>query len=161
MMHSYVPSCGARSRAIPLTIVVADDAPDYRLIVRTILASVSDMMTIVGEAEDGAEALAVVLRERPDIVITDLMMPLLNGIELTKRIREELPQTKIILMSSYTEDAYRLMASDSGADAFVNKRVINDALLPAIRDLIRRISGGSGPLPPSAGTSPASAASPK
>jgi len=83
-----------------LTIVVADDAPDYRLIVRTILASVSDMMTIVGEAEDGAEALAVVLRERPDIVITDLMMPLLNGIELTKRIREELPQTKIILMSS-------------------------------------------------------------
>jgi DNA-binding NarL/FixJ family response regulator len=141
-----------------LTIVVADDAPDYRLIVRTILATVSDMMTIVGEAEDGAEALAVVLRERPDIVITDLMMPLLNGIELTKRIREELPQTKIILMSSYTEDAYRLMASDSGADAFVNKRVINDALLPAIRDLIRRISGGSGPLPPSAGTSPASAA---
>jgi len=131
-----------------LTIVVADDAPDYRLIVRTILATVSDMMTIVGEAEDGAEALAVVLRERPDIVITDLMMPLLNGIELTKRIREELPQTKIILMSSYTEDAYRLMASDSGADAFVNKRVINDALLPAIRDLIRRISGGSGPLPP-------------
>ena len=88
-----------------MTIVVADDAPDYRLIVRTILASVSDMMTIVGEAEDGAEALAVVLRERPDIVITDLMMPLLNGIELTKRIREELPQTKIILMSSYTEDA--------------------------------------------------------
>ena len=161
MMHSYAPSCGARSRAIPLTIVVADDAPDYRLIVRTILATVSDMMTIVGEAEDGAEALAVVLRERPDIVITDLMMPLLNGIELTKRIRGELPQTKIILMSSYTEDAYRLMASDSGADAFVNKRVINDALLPAIRDLIRRISGGSGPLPPSAGTSPASAASPK
>ena len=84
-----------------------------------------------------------------------------SGIELTKRIRGELPQTKIILMSSYTEDAYRLMASDSGADAFVNKRVINDALLPAIRDLIRRISGGSGPLPPSAGTSPASAASPK
>jgi DNA-binding NarL/FixJ family response regulator len=46
-----------------LTIVVAADAPDYRLIVRTILATVSDMMTIVGEAEDGAEALAVVLRE--------------------------------------------------------------------------------------------------
>ena len=45
-----------------MTIVVADDAPDYRLIVRTILASVSDMMTIVGEAEDGAEALAVARR---------------------------------------------------------------------------------------------------
>jgi hypothetical protein len=52
-------------------------------------------------------------------------------------------------MSSFTEDAYRLMASDSGADAFVQKGVIYDALLPAIRDLIgRRLSGGSGPLPP-------------
>jgi DNA-binding response OmpR family regulator len=88
-------------------------------------------------------------------------MPRLNGVELTKRIRQELPQTKIILMSTHTEDAYRLMASDSGADAFVNKRVIYNVLLPAIRDLIRRISGGSGPLPLSAGTSIGSAASPK
>jgi len=64
-------------------------------------------------------------------------------------------------MSSHTEDAYRLLASDSGADAFVNKGVIFEALVPAIRDLIgRRLSGGSGPLPPSIGTS-ASAASPK
>lgn len=50
-------------------------------------------------------------------------------------------------MSSYPEDAYRLMASDCGADAFVGKRVISDTLLPAIRDVIRRrLSGGSGPL---------------
>jgi hypothetical protein len=62
-------------------------------------------------------------------------------------------------MSSFTEDAYRHMASDSGADAFVHKGVIVEALLPAIRDLIaRRLSGGSGPLPPSAGASSASAA---
>jgi CheY-like chemotaxis protein len=54
-------------------------------------------------------------------------MPRLNGIELTRRIRQELPQTTIILMSSYPEDAYRLMASDSGADAFVNKQVLNSA----------------------------------
>jgi CheY-like chemotaxis protein len=60
-------------------------------------------------------------------VITDLVMPRLNGIELTRRIRQELPQTTIILMSSYPEDAYRLMASDSGADAFVNKQVLNSA----------------------------------
>jgi DNA-binding NarL/FixJ family response regulator len=101
-----------------------------------------------------------VRRERPDIVISDLVMPRLNGVELTRRIRQELPQTKIILMSSYAEDAYRLMASDSGADAFVSKRVIFEALVPAIRDLIgRRLSGGSGPLPPSAGLS--SSAAPK
>ena len=147
---------------MPLTVVVVDDDLDYRHIVRYLLASVSDTMVIVGEAADGEEALAVALRERPDVVITDLVMPRLNGVELTRRLRQELPLTKVILMSSYTEDAYRLMASDSGADAFVSKQVINSSLLPAIRDAVRRrFSGGSGPLPPCAGTSPASAAAPK
>ena len=142
----------------PLTIVIVDDEPDFRQIVRTILADLPGVVTIVGEAADGEEAFTIVLRERPDIVITDLIMPHLNGVELTRRIRQELPDTKVILISSYTEDAYRLMVSDSGADAFVSKRVIFDSLLPAIRDLIRRVSGGSGPLPPSAGASTASAA---
>jgi len=147
----------------PLTVVVVDDEPDYRQIVRSLLLlGLPDVVSIVGEAADGQEGLAVVLRERPDIVITDLMMPRLNGVDLTRRIRQELPQTRIILMSSYPEDAYRLMASDSGADAFVNKRVIFEALLPAIRDLIGRgLSGGSGPLPPSQSTSSSSAAAPK
>ena len=136
----------------PLTVVVVDDAPNYREIVRFLLVGLGDVVTIVGEAEHGEEGLAVVRRERPDIVITDLVMPRLDGVELTRRIRQELPQAKIILMSSHTEDAYRLLASDSGADAFVSKGVIFEALVPAIRDLIaRRLSGGSGPLPPSAG----------
>jgi DNA-binding response OmpR family regulator len=82
------------------------------------------------------------------------MMPLLNGIDLTRRIRQELPLTKVILMSSYTEDAYRLMVSDSGADVFVSKQVIMTSLLPAIRGLVRRwLSGGSGLVPPITGAS--------
>jgi len=144
---------------MPLTIVVADDTPDYRQIVRYLLAPLADTMTIVGEAADGEEALALVRFHRPDLVITDLIMPRLNGVELTKQIRRELPETRIILISSYTEDAYRLMASDSGADVFVSKWVIHDALLPAIRDLIRRISGESGP-PPITGASSSSSALP-
>jgi DNA-binding NarL/FixJ family response regulator len=137
---------------MPMTIVVADDAADYREIVRALLRPMSDTMTIVGEAADGEEALALILRERPDLVITDLVMPRLNGVELTRQIRQILPETRILLMSSYTEDAYRLMASDSGADAFVSKQVITTSLLPAIRDIIRRrLSGGSGPLPPITG----------
>ena len=146
----------------PLTLVIADDDIDYRLIIRYLLQAVSDVMTVVGEAGDGEEALALVRRLRPDVLLTDLVMPRRDGIEITRIVKREFPLTKIILMSSYTEDAYRLMASDSGADAFVNKQVINSSLLPAIRDAVRRrFSGGSGPLPPSAGTSPASAAAPK
>jgi DNA-binding NarL/FixJ family response regulator len=145
---------------VPLTVVVVDDSADYRLMVRTVLASASESMTVVGEAVDGEQALALIRRRRPDVVITDLVMPRLNGVELTRRIRQELPQTKIILMSSYTEDAYRLMASDSGADAFVSKQVIVTSLLPAIHDAVaRRLSGGSGQSPPSAGASSAAAAS--
>jgi DNA-binding NarL/FixJ family response regulator len=93
-------------------------------------------MKIVGEAADGEEALAIVHRERPDIVITDLVMPNLNGVELTRRIRRELPHTRIILMSSHSD--YRLIAPDSDADVFVSKWVINDMLVPAIRDLVAR-----------------------
>jgi len=130
---------------MPVTIVVADDAADYREIVRVLPGPMSDTMAIVGEAEDGEQALALVRHERPDLVITDLTMPRLDGIELTRCIRQELPHTKVILMSSYTEDAYRLMASDSGADAFVNKQVITSSLLPAIRDVFRRLSGGKRP----------------
>jgi CheY-like chemotaxis protein len=70
----------------PLTVVVVDDAPDYREIVRFLLLPLPDMVTMVAEAEHGEEGLAVVLRERPDIVITDLVMPRLDGVELTRRI---------------------------------------------------------------------------
>jgi len=118
-----------------LTIVVVDDVEEYREIVRYLLARASDMK-IVGEAADGEEALSLVRHHRPDLVITDLMMPRLNGIELTTHIRRELPRTRIILMSSFTEATYLLMASDSGADVFVSKGALHDALLPAIRHLV-------------------------
>jgi DNA-binding NarL/FixJ family response regulator len=146
----------------PLTVVVVDDEPDYRQIVRSLLLGLPDVVSIVGEAADGQEGLAVVLRERPDIVVTDLMMPGLNCVDLTRLISQELPQTRIIINSSYPEDANRLKDTDSGADAFVNKRVVFEALVPAIRDLIGRgLAGGSGPLPPNQSTSSSSAAAPK
>ena len=124
-----------QERTIFLTIVVVDDSAEYREIIRYLLAQAFDMK-IVGEAADGEAALAIVHRERPDILITDLVMPNLNGVELTRRIRRELPHTGIILMSS--DPNYRLMASDSDADVVVNKAVISDMLVPAIRNLVAR-----------------------
>jgi len=130
---------------MPLTIVLADDDVECRLLVRAILAPESATMTIVGEAADGEQALALVLRTRPDIVISDLLMPRLTGIGLTRliRIRQELRRTKIIIFSSHTEDAYRLMVSDSGADAFVSKQMLATTLLSVIRDVMRRQVSGS------------------
>jgi DNA-binding NarL/FixJ family response regulator len=119
-------------------VVVVDDDPDYLWLVRVILEMRGEKITILGEATSGEAALAVVLRERPDVVIADLMMPRLNGLELTRRIKQERPQTKILLMSAYTEDTYSRIASVSGADGFVNKHLIHTGLLPAIRALTAR-----------------------
>jgi DNA-binding NarL/FixJ family response regulator len=129
-------------RVMPVTIVVADDDPDYRLLVRLILASASRTMAVIGEARDGEEAFELVQRDRrPDIVISDLLMPRLNGIELTRRIKEQQPRTNVILLSAYTAEAYRRIASASGVDAFVSKQLVHSDLLPAIRDVIvRRVS---------------------
>ena len=151
----------SRPHPAPLTIIVVDDELDFRLIVRALLRGVADVATIVGEAEDGEEALALVRRTRPDILISDVVMPGLNGVDLARRVRAELPQIRTILMSSHVEDAYRLMASDSGADAFINKHVITNTLVPAVRDLISRSTGrGSSGLPNGGASSP-SAAPPK
>jgi CheY-like chemotaxis protein len=119
----------------PITIVIADDYRDYRLLVRLLLTSLSDTISIVGEAADGEEALTLVRRERPDIVISDLLMPRLNGLELTRRIKHERPQTKVILMTSYAEACQRV-AHVSDADAVVNKLGLDRGLLPAVRDVM-------------------------
>ena len=117
------------------TIVIADDYADYRVLVRFLLTSLSDTISIVGEAADGEEALTLVRRERPDIVISDLLMPRLNGLDLTRRIKNERPQTKVILMTSYAEACQRV-AHVSEADAVVNKLGLHSGLLPAVRDAI-------------------------
>ena len=118
------------------TVVVADDDPDYRYLVRFLLGSMADSVTVVGEAGNGEEALALVLRRHPDIVVADLLMPHLNGIELTRRIKQERPETKVILMTSYSEDVYRRLALVGGADGFICKRELTTALPPGIRDAL-------------------------
>ena len=140
-----------------LTIVIVDDELDFRLIVRALLRGVADVATIVGEAEDGEQALALVRRTRPDILISDVIMPGLHGVDLARRVRAEMPHIRTILMSSHVDDAYRLMASDSGADVFINKHVITSSLLPAVRDLMSRLTGGGDSHLPNGGASSSAA----
>jgi CheY-like chemotaxis protein len=126
----------APSSGVRWTIVVADDDPDYRYFVRFLLGPMADTVIIVAEAGGGEEALALVLRKRPDIVVADLLMPRLNGIELTRRIKQELPDTKIILMTAYPGEANRRLAFVGGADGFLDKTALVTDLLPAIRDIV-------------------------
>jgi DNA-binding NarL/FixJ family response regulator len=137
-MHDPLAILQTGTRVERVTVVVVDDDPDYLWLVRVILEIRGNGITIVGEAASGERALALVLHERPDVVIADLMMPRLNGLELTRRIKQERPQTKVLLMSAYTEDTYRRIASVSGADGFLNKHMIHTGLLPAIREVMVR-----------------------
>ena len=122
-----------------VTVVVADDVPDYRWLIRfTLMSGGPDKITIVGEAEDGHEALALLLRHHPDIVISDLRMPRLNGLELARRIKQERPETAVILVSAHTEEMHRRMAAVSGADAFINKQALAYNLVPLIQEVLSR-----------------------
>jgi DNA-binding NarL/FixJ family response regulator len=92
---------------------------------------------VVGEAEDGAEAIRLAQALQPDIVLLDLAMPRVNGLEALRRIKAERPETKVIIVTVHAEDAYRQEAEDSGADAFLLKKTLMTNLLPTIQRLRR------------------------
>jgi DNA-binding NarL/FixJ family response regulator len=115
-----------------VSILIVDDNLRLRALIQRLLTQAPDLQ-VVGEAEDGAEAIRLTHLLRPDIVLMDLGMPRVNGLEDTRRIKMERPETKIIILTVHTEDAYRRAAEANGSDAFLIKRTIMTALLPAIR----------------------------
>jgi NarL family two-component system response regulator LiaR len=88
---------------------------------------------VVGEAQDGSEAVAQVRRLKPDVVLMDLVMPEMDGIEATRRINELHPDTKVIVLSSFTEDDKVFPAIKSGAAGYLLKDVAPAELAAAIR----------------------------
>jgi DNA-binding NarL/FixJ family response regulator len=88
---------------------------------------------VVGEASNGREAIEVVERQRPDVVILDIAMPILNGIEAAKRISTEHPHTAIMILSMHSDESYILKALRSGARAYLLKDSADSDLIQAIR----------------------------
>ena len=115
-------------------ILIVDDHPQMRALIRRILAQEPNLR-VVGEAEDGAEAIGLAHELRLDIVLMDFVMPRVNGLEAMRRIKVERPETKVIIMTVHTEDAYRRAAEASGSDAFLLKKKLMTDLLPTIRHL--------------------------
>jgi DNA-binding NarL/FixJ family response regulator len=116
------------------TVLIVDDNTQLRTLLRGIAAQASDLH-VVGEAADGAEALRLVQALQPDIVLLDLGMPRLNGLEALRRIKVERPATTVIIVTVHAEDAYRQAAADGGADAFLLKKTLVTVLLPTIQRL--------------------------
>ena len=122
-----------------VTMLIVDDNPRVRALIRRISAQEPDLY-VVGEAEDGAEAIRLAHELRPAIVLMDLVMPGVNGLEAMRWIKAERPETKVIIMTVHTEDAYRKAAEASGTDAFLLKKTLMTALLPTIRRIRSSLS---------------------
>jgi DNA-binding NarL/FixJ family response regulator len=115
-----------------IRVLLADDHVILRQGTRQLLEHESDM-DVVGEANDGAEAVELVRNLKPDVVIIDVAMPGMNGIEATKKIKEILPGTKILVLTGYDYDEYIFSLLEIGAAGYLLKDVSGDELVDAIR----------------------------
>jgi NarL family two-component system response regulator LiaR len=126
-----------------MTILLADDHPVVRQGLRTFLELQEDMQ-VAGEAATGAEAVARAAELQPDIVLLDLVMPDGNGIETARRIREVSPASKVIVLTSYPDDASVLPALEAGAVGYLLKDVEPQELAAGMR----RVQAGESLLHP-------------
>jgi two-component system, NarL family, response regulator NreC len=117
------------------TIVLVDDHQILRQGVRNLLEDDPDLK-VIGEAADGKEGIELTEKLKPDILISDLMMKGLNGIDVTREVRKLSPATRIIILSMYDDDGYVNQAMRAGAMGYVLKGSGIDELLTAIRKVL-------------------------
>ena len=115
----------------PLRILVADDHPIVRQTVRRLLNS-HPRFEVCGEAHDGAEAIDEAQRLKPDVVVMNIAMPVMNGIEAAREINAKLPELAIVILSSHADKHFIEQAMKSGARAYVAKTKAGEALVRAI-----------------------------
>ena len=112
-------------------ILIADDHALMRVGIRSMLESTGDF-TVIGESCDGESAVAMALKAKPDVVIMDLMMPKMNGAEATRRIVEALPNTRVIVLTSFGTSSEMAKAIHAGAAGALLKESPSDELIQAI-----------------------------
>jgi NarL family two-component system response regulator LiaR len=119
-----------------ISVLIADDHPFVRHGLRTYLETLDDL-EVAGEAADGAEAVELAGHLLPDVVLMDLVMPELDGVEATRRIREASPSTKVIVLTSFADDEKVFPAIKAGAAGYLLKDVHPAELAEAVRKASR------------------------
>src|SRR3989304_6854607 len=109
-------------------ILIVDDVPQVRRQRRTLL-TLLDTIDIVGEAENGQEAIGLAATLQPDVIIMDVEMPIVDGITATRLIKQQCPQCRVIILSIHSDETVRAKAQLAGADDFVDKGAPPAALL--------------------------------
>ena len=120
-----------------ISVLLVDDHTMFREGLRSLLKMESDF-ELVGEAQNGRQAVALVEKLRPAVVVMDIGMPLLNGLEATRQILKEFPSSKIIILTAHSDDAYVQNARESGAVGFLPIQASSYHLCAAIREVNQR-----------------------
>lgn len=120
------------SGSSPIRILAVDDHPLVRQGIAGLVATQSDM-TLVGEASNGREAIQQFRTHQPDITLMDLQMPEMNGLDALIAIRNEFPEAKIILLTTYAGDVQILRALKAGAQGYLLKNTLHTELLTTVR----------------------------
>ena len=122
----------------PIKVLIVDDHPLFRRGIRWTLDAAEDI-EVIGEAETGEEALTFTERAFPDVVLVDINMPGLNGLEVARTIKRQHPRIRLVVLSNYEDDEQLFNAIKVGASAYSAKAVHPDTLL----DIIREVSSGT------------------
>ncbi|MBN2257488.1 MAG: response regulator transcription factor [Anaerolineaceae bacterium] len=129
-----------------ITLMICDDQDVVCQGLNTILSNEKDLK-VVGMAADGQELLEALASRQPDMVLMDLKMPIMNGVQATRAIKERYPNVRILILTTYDADEWVFDAIRSGADGFLLKDSSREELLAAIRDL----AAGKTPIDPAVG----------
>lgn len=122
--------------AVPIRVLVADDQAIIRDGLATVLGLLPDV-EVVGTAADGAEAVRLAVLERPDVVLMDLRMPVLDGVAATARLRADVPDAAVLVLTTYADDESILAALRAGATGYLTKDAGRAELAAAVRSVAR------------------------
>ena len=119
-----------------IRVIVIDDHPIVRQGVRSLLSNYSDM-ELVGEAEGAASALELAARVRPDVILLDIRLPQMTGVELARLLCRQQPEAKILMLSSFDDQEYVTGALQAGAHGYILKSASDEMLASAVRAVYR------------------------
>ena len=119
-----------------IKVLICDDHTLVREGLRLLLGAAEDI-ELVGEAEHGRQAVQETKRLFPDVVLLDLSMPQLNGVEATRQIAREVPSAKVLILSAYSDEQHMQAAIEAGAAGYLMKGTSADDLLPAVRAIAK------------------------
>lgn len=118
----------------PIRVLLADDHVLVRQGIRQFLAE-AEGMEVIAEADDGAEAVRLVEKHRPDVAVLDIRMPNVTGVEATRRIKQHHPDVRVLILTAYDDDPYVFALLQAGADGYVLKTAPAEDLVQAVRDV--------------------------